>query len=604
MTINKISWTKLLFLLIALQVVINIIWLYINTAPPSWDAASHTTIAINIAEKLLDFHFTEVLNASNYYPILVHSFAAVEILVFGANIKIIQFTGTIFFVLGMVSLFAYVKELTGKPRVAFISTAIFSFCPIVFSESRRMMIDIPLTALVTTAFYLLLKSKNLKIKKYTFLFLICTSFVIMTKWTGIVFIGIPLIFSLISVVTERRIKSVLFSLVPGIIVAAIVVLPWYLTNLQSLLFLARINSIGELGDPTNLLSLTNLTFYLQKIINYVTTPLISIVFLVSIISFIRHKYSYKWMILLTLFVGYTTFTFIQNKDARYIIPLIPFIALTIGIFLDNLIDKYQNLSKYILYPLFCFVIATFLILTIRPTIVDGARISLYVPGISWVNLIDFNDSVSKKYDTEEWPTADILNQTTTDGVMIVVYETAEINPSTLSLYAQKRKYEDNTFDMKIITPDPAFLTRQFYSNSFPNQQSIENYLKMGTYVLISPQTTGVQDIKNVPALLQLRNYVDTTDNCVKYITQVGPANSKCFVREGQVFSTGSDIMINGILSKANANIEGSVEIDCPWGCSFNLIKEIKSSFSFDLVKEYNLPSSQQLRLYKITTNTF
>ncbi len=596
---------KLLIALIAVHVAINTIWIYINNQPPSWDAAAHTTIALDIADKLRTFQFLDVLRSSNYYPIFVHTTTALLILVAGPSFKVIQFTGTIFFVCALIFLYRYTLLLTSSRRVALFATILFSVCPIVFSESRRMMLDIPLTALVLLSLVLLQKSVHLTQKYWTFLFFASLGILILTKWTGIVFVAVPFVFALQQTIRRKKFVKALKPTVFGGIVGLLIAAPWYIVNFQSLRFLITVNSVGETGDPTNLFSVQNGIYYVQKIANYITTPLIALFILLAVVSLITVKSKPRLLLLTQVVVGVLAFSFIQNKDARYLIPLVPFMMIIVALFLERLVTTFKNVGVGITGVFVFLCMSYFLVLTIRPPILEGVRLSVDVPVIQAVNIIDIHDSVSKKANREVWPNSSIIAEVTRNpGNIVVAYETEAINPSTLSLYLKVFHYVNGPTKSTVVTPDPAFLVQEFHANAFPNREAIETYLRTASYVITSPDTTGVQDIKNVKALTQVRNYVEETHNCSNFVKEVALENTVCFVREGDSYKTGSDVLVDGkLLPVGEKTITGTATVRCPWGCSFGEVHVEKPKLHFFLKKEYSLSTGSLLNIYQVSSNS-
>jgi|GEM_PF-4000150 len=599
---NDRIWKRLLIFLVVAHIVINSLWLFINRVPPSWDAASHTTITLDIAQKLRALTFTEIFSSSNYYPIFVHFLAAIGVVFIGPNISAIQSTGTLFFVISLIVVYAYTKSLTGNSRTAFFATAIYSFSPIVFSESRRMMLDVPLTALVLLSVYFLHKSSNFKKLKESLLFFVSVALLLSTKWTGVVFLFIPILFTSIEILRKKTVTHAVKHSLIGIGIILCIAGPWYVANFESLSFLAGVNSTGELGDPTSLLTYGNLIYYFQKIINYITTPAITTLFVVALMYLLVTKGKHKWFLITQLLFGYIFFTFIQNKDARYIMPLVPFIGIVCAVLLNALITKFKSVGTIGVWTIITIFTVQFLILTVRPPVFEGIRKSVYIHGLEWVNLIDVNDSVSKKYDTQVWPAEEIFRdmEMSNDGAVVVTYEGEYFNPSTLSLYMKKRNYYKTVQSNPIITADASYLIRQFSSTTFPDKVSIEKYLLTAQYVLTSPDTTGVQDIKQKDALEQIRNYVESSYACAKFTSAVAPNGTKCFVREGEVLKTGSDIIVDGVQQPSGEKlIEGSVQVDCLWGCSFGVVTASPSNLVYGLVNTYILPTGQRMNLYEL-----
>lgn len=591
---------KLLIIAVALlHVITNAFWLSINNAPPSWDAANHTLISFKIANQIREFNAIGVLESSEYYPMFVHTLGALLTFAVGQDIKILQLIGTIFFAVAIIVLYLHTKLLYGNSKLAFFSATLFSFFPIVFSESRRFMLDLPLTAMFLVCLYLIEKSKNLTESKFSLYFFVALGLLLITKWTGLVFIAIPLIISLIKVIKTNQSKLFFKNNLIGLPIALLISLPWYFTNFDSFYSLSQINVEAYADQPGNLFSFENLLYYFRLFINYQVSPILALIFFILAVPFYK-KANRKWL-LVFISLAYLFFTFLSNKDPRYLMPLLPLVAIVIA-FGVNEVDKR---FKFTNIALLATLAVYFLILTLRPLALEGFRVSIRLPLLDWINIVDINESFVKKYYTDDWRLDAVFEDLAKHSQdrpseAIIAVENEFFNPSTLLLYHNLNK---NAKNINLISPDISYLLHKYSKPAFPNEKELTSYVNNADFILISPLNLGTEYLRNKDALMQLQHYFigDTLLPCAEFETKVAPRGTTCYVRMGEVLETISDIRINDSPDDKVGlkKLSDFTKVRCPYACSFRQIRAPKVRFDINLVKEYRFPNGLRLQLYKV-----
>ncbi len=601
-------WEYLLVVVILIHVIANIWWISTNNAPLPWDPANHTHISMNIAQKISQFDLLGIITVSNYYPIVVHTIAGLVLAFIGSHLKVIQTIDTLFFAATLIALYLYAKALYNNKWIGFFAAALFSFFPIAYNQSRWLMLDIPSVALLLVSSYFLEKSHHLTHKKNTLLFFTTAGLLMMTKVTGILYILAPLLFHGIKLFySKKHTKSTFHHIGLGLGIFALIVLPWYLTNLQSLLFFLKINSTGEMGeDPNNLLSLENIFRYLQYFVNTQVTPLIAGVFFIASGYLLYRRIKHAVYLLGIIGVNYVIFTFIGNKDPRYTLPMLPYVALVIALSLDHLRKKYHRVGTAVSTGLVLMLALYFVVLTVRPALFEGTQVFLKFPLIGRIEFINVTNSLVKKYDTNQWPVNDILDDIatlshhdSTSAIVGVEYE--HFNPSTLQTYLKTKQQHDTS--LTLTSPHIAFLILNYGMAGFPSNTEVKNYLEQSQYILTSPNALGPRYLRNKKALEQLQFYVfnDTFLPCDDFLKWVSPPKTTCIVKIGETLYTTSDVSINNSpAEKGFKTIPEFSKVYCQWGCSFIQINSPQeSALSIKLIKTYVLPDTNQVNLYKI-----
>ncbi len=603
-------WDKWLAGLLSFHLFWNSIWIYLNNAPFPWDQAAHSTIVLRIADALRNGHFLSIFGASNYYPIFIHTLASIPILLFGPLPKLTQITATLIFLLTLVFIYRYIFLITGNKKTSFVTTAIFSFFPVVFNASRWLMLDIPTVGVLFLALYFLEKSENWTRRGYTTYFFISSGLLMMTKWTGMLFLVVPAIFTFILILEKKEFGKIWINLAIGIVLFLVVILPWYLVNFQSLLFQSRINIIGEAGaKPSNVLSFQSLSLYFYQLFNFQANFWVAMSFFISLPFFIFQKNPRKWFILLMIIGNYIIFSLISNKDSRYTMAYLPFVALVITSVLEKIGTRFKLLANGLTFCLILMSVVYYLLLTIRPLSLEGTYISIDWHRFGRTDVVDLNDRLAKKYDESDWSVSSVLDdmESLSNGKDIgvqVAIEDEHLSPATLQLYLYARQYRGLMSNIYLNTPDIYFLRSSFQSDTFPNDAAIAKYLQYDDYILMSPIDVGTEFLRNKEALIQLREFVlhDTRVACNAFQASPAPKKTTCYVKDSEILQTVSDIQINdqGPITDEN-QITGPAKIYCEWGCSFKVIKppDLNIHPYAQIEKTYLLPDGKTVYLYSL-----
>lgn len=602
------TWELLLFGLLLFHLVSNSLWILINNAPFPWDQAAHASLALQAATHIKSFQLFSLVQISNYYPILIHTIAGIFLFLFGPSLKLTQVISTLFFTGTLVIIYLYFKELSKSHKIAFLTTCLFSFFPMVFHYSKWLMLDIPSVGSIFLTLYFWEKSDMLINRKYTILTFISLGIVMMIKWTGILFLIIPLFLTIRNFVKSPQKKKKLISIIYGIVLFFIIVLPWYITNLQQFIFLSKINIVGEQGVDANILSIANFTRYIDEFINLQTTPYFTITFVVCSAILLFKKWPRKYYVFSMIALAYLIFTFISNKDGRYTMPILPFAAFVVVYGLERLNKTYKFAGNVLISLLFGILFAYYLLLTIRPPAIEGTFVSFNMRLIRF-DFINFNDWLVTKYDRSNWELPTMLNDlekaSQNKPVSVVVsLEDPHLNTETMQTYLAVQQYQKQLTNISFTTPDITYLITKYHANSFPSNNEIDRYLAKNDYVLLSPSYIGPNYIRNYDALSQVRNYtVDNATNfCSNYIQTVAAKNTTCYVNKNEILITQSDISIDGkTIRHGMKTINGYAKVYCPYGCSFQRIsKSLTSDYlNITLVSSYSLPDKTIVRLYKL-----
>ncbi len=489
-----------LFLLLAFHFLANLIWILLDKSPLAWDQAGHTLISFDLVDFFKGQGQVNFFQISDYYPPLAHLIVALIMIFTGPLLLIGPLVVTGFFLMAISFLYLYTKEVFNDGKIAIFSALFFSFLPVVYSQSRNFLLEIPLIALILGSLYFLEKSKKFANLRTSLLATIFLSFALLTKWVAIVYLLIPIIISL----KKIHLKNLFISL--GTV--ALISLPWYLINFTNILNRAKVSFTAEAVDPQALLSIPNFTYYLSILVNFHLTWLGIILLLVAIPVLIYTKREKGILITVVIFSIYLIFTFIPNKDPRYILPILPFASMAIGFLLLKIINAIKFwgilISLFVGLYFFLYFFSLSFGFPFNPKIVDYQR-AVKLPIVGWIDYINLGKNTSQylapKHETTVWPhkqiIADLSSINSNELIkVLVLVDKSELNAMNLELHQRKQR---NT-SIKFRAP--------YNLNPFTETSKMKAYLAYFDYVLIPNESFGPEGVlRHLSILKQLKEYL-------------------------------------------------------------------------------------------------
>ena len=321
----KYSTIFLLVLIIIFHLVVNFIWLKVDNIPPSWDPANHMLQSMWAFDIIKNPHlvFENGLKCEGCYHLytpLTGFMVSIFYLFLGVDIdNAILAISIIFFSLLIIYTYKIGKMLSDY-KTGLLAAFLVSMYPFIYITSRQYFLDIPLTAMVTLAIYLLIKADNFKDIKYSFIFGIILGMGFLTKEAFFLFIMGPLCCSFFYVRSIQQIKNIIYALIICVILASI----WYLPLLVYSKDYIRGFCSGRDGPP--LFSIDSLLYYLKIFVVHQGSLLYGFLFIISIIL-IKDWGQRKKIVLQWIIFALIIFTSLSVKSERYTIPILPAIAL-------------------------------------------------------------------------------------------------------------------------------------------------------------------------------------------------------------------------------------------------------------------------------------
>jgi hypothetical protein len=386
MKINIFQTEKLLIATIILFIAGNLLWISLNTLPPYYDSAGHTNSAFAYADIFTGTRqissIKEFLTVNTYYPPLFLIVGGILTAIFRQDYRILQFGSVVLLGISAFFLYLYVKELTQNKKWALLTSAIFVVLPNIWEQSRYFMLDMPLTTLIIIVLYLLERFNTTKKNIYLLLSFLFVGLAQLTKWYAGIYLLIPVIFALYNHLKHtNEWKKSLMSIVTALGISLIVALPWYVINFQQILSSGLLFSNPDFGDPNNFFSLGNFLFYPIRLLNYQTVSLQFILLVFSLIFFFKERHKERFMFGLQIIFIYIVFTFIGNKNLRYALPLLPFMAVMMGYGATKLLS-YGRKGKFLLAGFFIFSLTFFTVSSFGFPIKTNFRLSVDINKIN------------------------------------------------------------------------------------------------------------------------------------------------------------------------------------------------------------------------------
>lgn len=424
-------------------ILITVLWIKDDNLPPSWDQA-HYLYASEILHRTLTEKgfFSFLINTTTILGTKAPLISILPVplyLIFGSGYNTALLVNIVFAIVFFVFFFKLV-DMFYKRTTAMLAVIVISTMPLFYGLIRYYFVEFGLTALVVLWLYFLKKWDLFRKDKYVLFLGTVFAFGMLLKFHFPLFVIGPIITVLYA--NKKRafksffkVKNFILFLFPILLIAA----PWYIRNIQTVLWKARRATDPELlGDLYygSAFSLNN--FYKSSLdfINFVISPYWFIVITTGLVVYLAKRKDYKFNF---FFVSWFIFPFIifflgPNKDYRLMLPLIPPIAILVSRFIDlhmNIVQK----SIIVLPAVLIFINITIF------------NLSFFKKQLMLGQLI-FSDEEVGEYvklpQNSKWPITDILSEINKDSkssaVIVLTAEDATLNINNLQYFSYLEKY--------------------------------------------------------------------------------------------------------------------------------------------------------------------
>jgi len=357
-TEHKISFF-ILSGIVCFYLINNFIWLRQNTYPGGPDEFAHLCFALRFLNSIFYSGVTFpqcFIYETGHWPPFYHLSSLLVSPILGTSHLALVMINTVYLLILSISIYFIGLKLFDK-TTGLLAAGLISMYPAIFRYSRVFGPDFALTAMVCLSICLLLYSDYFRNKKFSLLFGISLGIGMLTKWTFILFLIGPLGYILFRTFLSASVKNkqqrflnISFSLTLGILIAAL----WYLPAFSRVIWRTKmffwlINYQDfSVSHPERALfnKLGGVFSYLRFLNNEQISFLGFISFLGGLFIY-SLKCKGKLFLLLWCIIPYFTLSLSSHKEARFLMPLLPAVALITAGGIQKIISKRVKLSLWI-----------------------------------------------------------------------------------------------------------------------------------------------------------------------------------------------------------------------------------------------------------------
>jgi hypothetical protein len=325
-------------------------WYTVDSRPPAWDYATHLENAIRCRHDLFAGDPAAVFGRSAFYPPLVPCVAGLVYAAWPSDMVFGEIVMLAFLGLGMASTYVLARRFAGEGG-GVVAAILFGAAPTVLSHALHFQLDVPLAAMVATFLVALLASEHFERVGWTIVSGILLGLGMLTKPPFLVFVAPT---CLLVLAGTRRLRN--WTAAAGAAVLAVLVaLPWYAPRALGMSVQIQNRSFKqaeEAGFPSAL-SAGSLAYY------PLTFPaqfgaIAVVLLLIGILVAVRRRH---WHVLAGL-APFLVFLLLQNKQMRYVIPLLPMMAVAAGLGFSALPRGGRRLAAVIVVAVAAFQVSS------------------------------------------------------------------------------------------------------------------------------------------------------------------------------------------------------------------------------------------------------
>lgn len=347
-------------------------WLSADNYPPHWDMANHLRNSLTYTDafhRILDStNLYDTLKATyyffvkleTYYPPFTYWVSVPFIFFAGRTFDAAAMSNAFFLITLVVTMYGIGKHIWNS-MTGLLAACIALGFPIIAGQFHEFQLDMPLTVMTAVAFWTLLKTERWQKPWWSVAFGVASGLAMLTKWPYPAFIIGPVIYEVIGFVRAKPTVDQWRRFLSGIafsgIAFAFTAGPWYLTHAKSLAHNLGINwetGTGE-GDPSPLTP-SSLRLYSDVLIQAQLRFLWLIPIAIGLVTtFVRKINIQKNGILLAYIVsGWLIMTLYNNKDYRFIEPVLPAFAIISAYWISQIRNPWRIIAAFMIVLLFIF----------------------------------------------------------------------------------------------------------------------------------------------------------------------------------------------------------------------------------------------------------
>jgi len=377
---GRIASRKPLYILIAIilfHLVCNYLWLHNEWLTMEDDMDVHLEKHLRC---MLDPR-TALEKDVSYPPLVYVVSSSLSNFLYSRDILVPRLTHTFYSALLIIFTYLASAAIFGQ-NYGLFSAWLVSLYPAVAGNSRIYSFDLPLAAAVAAAIYFLMRTRYFTARRESVVFGIALGIGSLVKGQIIFFLAGPLLYAGLRGFIDarcqaKRFLSTAINFCLALAAAGITAILWWgpilfntLGKMNQQVFISY-NDIINSRFPDYIGGLMALRpFSLDWILCYSyfildnVSPVLFGVFILGLLVFLWRKFLHKGIVLCWLFVSYAVFTAIVVKKDRFILPLLPALAVISAAFFYSL--KWKMLRKMLLVLVCSFALFQFLFLSFSP----------------------------------------------------------------------------------------------------------------------------------------------------------------------------------------------------------------------------------------------
>ena len=349
------------------------VWLALDRTPPEWDHANHLQRALECGRDVQAGDLASTIERSSFYPPLVPCLAGIVARVLPWDIAAAQGVVLAFLALGMAAVYLIGRErISGRAGV--VAAVLFGAAPFVVFNSVRFQLDLPLAAMVPLALWLLMRTEAFTRRGAALALGIVFGLGMLVKPPFAVYV-VPVMAWV--VVTRRPARASLANAALSLMVAAVVSTAWYgprMMGLPAQIGARSFQQAAESGHPPPL-SLGALAIY------PVTMPAFfgvaaSVLFAAGLVVAARQR---RGLELVAVLVPFAVFLAIQNKNARYTLPILPMASVVAALALEAARPRARALATAITAIVVILQVSATAFAVPSAVSIEGTRLAFAIP---------------------------------------------------------------------------------------------------------------------------------------------------------------------------------------------------------------------------------
>ena len=310
--------------ILAALVAVVAVWLALDRRPPEWDHANHLERAVICAQDLARGDLRAILERSSFYPPLVLCTAGLVYRLVPSDVAAAQAVVLAFLALGTGAVYVLARRLVGATE-GVVAALVFATAPFVVFSALHFQLDLPLASMVALVLVVLLRIDAFEHRGWSVAAGIVLGLGMLTKPPFAVYVLAPLLLTAARIRSRRGVANLILALLIG----GALSLPWYGPRVWSLLPEITSRSFRQAAesghpDPLTVGALTLYPRWFPTQFGFVA----ALLFLLGLgVAALRRH----WLLLAALLPALTLLEFLQNKNLRYTLPLLPVAAVLAGL---------------------------------------------------------------------------------------------------------------------------------------------------------------------------------------------------------------------------------------------------------------------------------